>query len=404
MTLFRALTNRSFILLWIGQLTSSIGDFLYEIVLAWWVLQQTGSALMMGAVLTCSFVPMVLCSLLGGAVVDRVPRLHVMLASDLVRGLIVAGVTSLALRQSLQVWHVLIASVMFGTIEAFFRPAYAALVPELVPAQDLPSANALTGLSLQIGRIAGPALGATVIALVGTSGAFAFNGATFFISAACLLPLLSSASSPRDAAAPATNLLHDVREGIDTVLQSPVLWITIGVSALINITLAGPYSVAMPLLVKNHLAGDVGALGLLYAVFPIGYILGGIWLGRLGAIRHRGRMVYLGLMLAGLMLALFGLTVPLLVLVVAAIVNGAALGVQSQVWTNILQDVVPSERLGRVASIDSLGSFALLPLGFAIAGWATDLLGPAAIFTLGGGMTALIALVALAHPAIRTFD
>src|SRR4051812_22897406 len=107
MTLFRALSNRSFALLWIGQTISSIGDFLYEIVLAWWVLQQTGSALIMGAVLTCAFVPMVLCSLLGGVVVDRLPRIHVMLVSDLVRGVIVAGVTILAVQQSLQVWHVL---------------------------------------------------------------------------------------------------------------------------------------------------------------------------------------------------------------------------------------------------------------------------------------------------------
>jgi DHA3 family tetracycline resistance protein-like MFS transporter len=358
----------------------------------------------MGAVLTCAFVPMVLCSLLGGVVVDRLPRIHVMLFSDLVRGVIVAGVTILALQQSLQVWHVLVASVIFGTVDAFFRPAYTALIPELVVSEHLPSANALTSMSLQIGRIVGPALGAAVIALVGTSGAFAVNGLSFFISAACLLPLLHGAKSPRDAAAPATSMLRDVREGIETVLQSPVLWITIAVSALTNITLAGPYSVAMPLLVQNHLAGDVGTLGLLYAVFPIGYILGGVWIGRFSTIRQRGRIVYLGLILAGLMLALFGWPVPLLVLVVAALVNGAALEIQGQVWMNILQDVVPRERLGRVASIDSLGSFALLPLGFAIAGWAADLLGPAAIFTIGGGMTALIALVALAHPAIRAFD
>jgi MFS family permease len=224
------------------------------------------------------------------------------------------------------------------------------------------------------------------------------------ISAACLLPLLRGARSPRDAAAPATSMLRDAREGIETVLQSPVLWITIAISAFTNITLAGPYSVAMPLLVKDHLAGDVGTLGLLYAVFPVGYLLGGVWIGRFSSIRQRGRIVYLGLILAGLTLALFGLPVPVLVLVAAALVNGAALEIHGQVWMNILQDVVPSERLGRVASIDSLGSFALLPLGFAIAGWATDQLGPAAIFTIGGGMTALIALVVLTHPAIRAFE
>jgi DHA3 family tetracycline resistance protein-like MFS transporter len=160
------------------------------------VVQKTGSALIMGTVLTCSFVPMVLCSLFAGVVVDRLPRVQVMVVSDLVRGVIVAGVTILAMRQALEVWHVLVASVVFGTVDAFFRPAYIALVPELVPSEHLPSANALTSLSIQIGRIAGPALGATVIALVSTSGAFAFNGLSFFICAACLLPLLKRTTSP----------------------------------------------------------------------------------------------------------------------------------------------------------------------------------------------------------------
>ncbi len=91
-------------------------------------------------------------------------------------------------------------------------------------------------------------------------------------------------------------------------------------------------------------------------------------------------------------------------LILAAVVNGAALEVQSLIWTNTLQEVVPSERLGRVASIDQLGSYVLLPIGFAITGWATTLLGPATVFVLGGGITACLALVALEHPAVRRFD
>ena len=142
----------------------------------------------------------------------------------------------------------------------------------------------------------------------------------------------------------------------------------------------------------------------MYAVFPIGYLLGGIWLGHLIRIRRRGLLSYAGLLIASIMLALFGLDVPIAVLILAALINGAALEVQSLIWTNTLQEIVPSERLGRVASIDQLGSYVLLPVGFAVTGWATTLVGPAPVFVLGGGITAGLALLALAHPAVHRFD
>jgi hypothetical protein len=113
---------------------------------------------------------------------------------------------------------------------------------------------------------------------------------------------------------------------------------------------------------------------------------------------------YGGLLAAGLMILAFGLPVPLIALVLAALINGAALEIEGLIWTNILQETVPGERLGRVSSIDSLGSFALLPIGFALAGWATDRLGAAPVIVIGGGLTAIVALLALGHPAIRTLD
>ena len=403
--LFRSLTYRPFAWLWSGQTISRVGDYLYQVALAWWVLEKTGSATAMGTVLICSFAPMLLLLLVGGVVVDRLPRAPVMLASDLIRGVVVTAVAILAFSELLQIWHILLASLLFGLVDAFFQPAYTALVPQLTPREHLSSANSLTSMSHQLGRIVGPMLGAALIALGGTAGAFLIDGLSFFISAACLLPLLAVSASP--AHAPETrraSVLRDVRAGIDTVIGSPVLGISMVVFSLCNIALAGPYAVALPFLVQEHLKGDVGALGLLYAIFPIGYIVGGAWLGRLARIRRRGPTAYGALIAAGLMLAVFGLPVPLVGLALAALVNGAALEIASLIWTNILQEVVPGDRLGRVASIDSLGSFALLPLGYALAGWATDLFGAALVFVVGGALTAGFALLGLTHPMLRALD
>jgi len=412
LSLLRAFHHRFFALVWIGQTLSRIGDFLYQVALAWWVLQKTGSAAAMGTVLVVSFTPMLLFFLICVVAVDRFSRARLMLLSDLLRGAVVGMVAMLAFTDLLEIWHVYVAGLIFGFVDAFFQPAYTAMVPTLVPPEALSSANSLSSMSVQTGRIAGPLLAAGMIGLGGTPLAFALNALTFFISAAFLVPLLRLPPPERALAANddagteqrPTGVLRDVREGIATVLDTPWLLIGITVFALTNVTLAGPYSVAMPFLVKDHLHQDVAVLGFLYSMFPIGYLIGGVWLGRRTRIKRRGPIIYGGMAVAGLMLSLFGLSLPIAVLAMAALVNGAALEAGNLAWLSALQELVPNEKLGRVSSIDMLGSFVLLPIGFGLTGWLAEQIGPAQVFTLGGAIAAVLALLALTHPAVRGLD
>lgn len=275
MSLFRSLRHRPFACLWGGQTVSRVGDYLYQVALAWWVLEKTQSAEAMSAVLIFAFAPMLLFLLVGGVAVDRFSRVKIMLASDLARGLIVGLVAALAFFDRLEVWHVYLASLIFGFVDAFFQPAFTALVPALTPPDDRHSANSLSSLSVQLGRIVGPALGAAGLSFFGAAGAFALNAASFFVSGALLLPLLAvydrAASAPKPQAsgeARKASLFREAREGLDIILASPVLWASIITFALTNVTLAGPFSVALPFLVKEHLKADANTLGLLYAVSP----------------------------------------------------------------------------------------------------------------------------------------
>ncbi len=109
-------------------------------------------------------------------------------------------------------------------------------------------------------------------------------------------------------------------------------------------------------------------------------------------------------MVAGLMLLTFGLPLPVLVLGLAAIINGAALEMGSLAWTNTLQETVAVEKLGRVYSIDMLGSYVLLPIGYALTALMTELIGPATVFLLGGGITVVLAVLGLMHPRIRAWS
>jgi MFS family permease len=407
-TFFTSLRQRQFAWLWTGQTISRLGDSLYNVALAWWVLQATGSAAAMGTVLIFSFAPMLLFLLIGGVAVDRLPRLRVMFASDVASGLVVLIVAALAGLGRLQVWHVYIASMLFGFLQAFFFPAYSAVVPELTPAEALPSANSLTSLSQQLSGIVGPAIGAWLVAAYGTPAAFAVNGLSFFVAAACVLPMLGQAEPVR-AAGERSNAWRDLREGIGLVLHEPWLWITITVFSLINITISGPRSVALPFLVQRTLHSGVSALGLLYSAGAVGAVLGSLWLGSLKRLRRRGLLAYGATVICGLAGAGFGLAplVPALAIALAAassFVMGACISAFSLVWTNTLQEQVPRDKLGRVSSIDALGSFALLPLGYGLTGWATDRFGPPLVFIAGGAATALMAFAAWLHPAIRNLD
>jgi MFS family permease len=139
--LFRSFSSRSFALVWAGQTLSRVGDFLYQVALAWWVLEKTGSATAMAKVLIFSFAPMLVFLLIGGVAVDRLPRIGVMFASDIGRGVVMAAVAALAFAGALEIWHLYVASLVFGVVDSFFQPAYVAAVPELVPEEHLPSAQ-----------------------------------------------------------------------------------------------------------------------------------------------------------------------------------------------------------------------------------------------------------------------
>jgi hypothetical protein len=404
--LFRALRHRPFALLWSGQSISRLGDGIYRVALAWWVLEHTGSAVAMGSVFVCSFTPMLLFLLVGGVAVDRFRRVDLLLASDLLSGAVVTAVAVLALTARLELWHVYAAAFLFGLVSAFFQPASTAVVPDVTPASRLPSANALTALSGRVMGIAGPAVGAGVIALGGTPLAFALDGASFFLSAACLVPLRGLATAPGTRTA---SLLGDLREGVGTVLGMPWLRLEIIIVSVLNVTQATPFQVGLPFLLREHLRAPVGALGAVYSASALGATAVALWLGQTTALRGRGAMIAMAWLVDSLVLVLYGLPavglpLPLPAVWLGALVSGGAGAMSNLVFLNTLQALVPRAALGRVSSVAFLGGFALLPAGLGLAGWAIERLGAPVVFLLGGGLSVGLALLALLHPSLRAVD
>jgi DHA3 family tetracycline resistance protein-like MFS transporter len=403
MTIFRAFTHRSFVLLWSGQTISRLGDSLFTIALAWWVLQKTRSATAMGIVLICSIVPFLLFLLFGGVAGDRLPRIRLMLGSDLIRGGVVMLIAFLAFQQWLELWQIFALSALFGTVDAFFAPAYRALVPDLVSVEMLPSANSLTSLGAQAPQFIGPAIGALIIALGGTALAFALDGISFAISALCLaaLPKMPVLRLPAEKEA---GVLHDIRKGITTVLRDPWLWLTLVIASVSTIFLVGPAEAALPLLVKERFGEHVGFYALLTTLSALGSIGAAFWLGHFKRLHRRGLLTYGAWLLASLMLLAVGLPIGVVGVSLAFFIQGAAFSTLGLSWMNTLQEFVPADLLGRVSSLDYLVSAGLLPIGYGLAGIAADRFGASLVFVLGGAIAASIIALGLLHPAIRAVD
>lgn len=446
----RALRSRRFALLWGGQTISAVGDGAFFTALAWQVLLLTGSATAMGVTLVAETIPLLLFMLVGGVVADRLPRRLTLLWSDGGRAVVTLLVAALGLSGLLQFWHLIALAALFGLADAFFRPAYQSIPPELVPVEDLPSANALTGFSRSVTMLVGPAIGATLVSVAAPAGAFAFDGLTFIISAVCLL-LMGRVDSPSHSAVPATQpsapaeqaselapvsagllpgvqldaptpsdapaavkrgrglrgIIADIREGVGYVTRSPWLWVTIMIASLGNVAFA-PLQVALPRLVRDTYHQGVWLLGAILSAVAVGSIISTLVMGQFKRTRHRGVVAYSALVVSSSALALFGAPLvsragPALALASGALL-GAGLGVFELIWATTMQEIVPSDKLGRVSSVDWLGSLSLQPIGLAVMGALTDAIGPAWVFIAGGVFSLLLTLLGLLSRGIRELD
>lgn len=421
----RALQHRSFALLWLGQTTSMMGDGAYATALAWQVLVMTGSASAMGIVLVAANIPMIVLTLIGGVAADRLPRRLVLLVADAGRAVAVLAITVLGIFHLLQLWHLIVLSLLFGVAKGFFYPAYRSIPPQLVVKESLPSANGLVSLSEQIGDLVGPLLGAFCVVLAGPISGFAFDGLTFIVSALCLAWIRypgkqearrleqpnetgQSVIAQRSLSNAAKSVLKDIREGFSYVLHSRWLSVSILIAAVANVGLSGSLAVALPKLVYNVYNSGVWSFGVIVTADSLGIVSATFLVGQIRILRRRGLIAYLAMALCGLALVIFGIPLPHSIVPVVAIIAGFILGCSigffSIIWITVIQELVPEDILGRVNSIDLLGSLGLLSVGYAVVGILVDHIGPTPVFIASGGLIAVLALLALCVREIRRLD
>ena len=180
------LAVRDFRLLSLGQLTSTAGDFCYAVALPWLVLSGNGGTVLLGTVLACYGVPRTVLIPVGGVLADKLSPRAVMLAADAVRCVLVAILAVLAARSLVSIGYLGPVAALIGAGEGLFLPASAAIMPSLLPTEQLQAGNGLSAAMIQAGSLIGPVLGGILVSTAGSTSAFAVDAASFAVSAASL--------------------------------------------------------------------------------------------------------------------------------------------------------------------------------------------------------------------------
>ena len=407
--LLAPLANRDYRFVWLGESISLLGDQFNTVALAWLVLGLTGSGFALGAILIAAAIPRGVFLLVGGVLSDRISPRDLALASNVLRAILTTIVAALVIGERVELWHLAAVGVVFGTVDAVFLPAINTLVPRLVPSERLAAANAmLQGTGQLVGTI-GPAVAGFSVALVGVGAAFVVDAASFAVAALMLWFVRSGATPGRgsdDGAPPeaapdgeppphAQSIRASLTEGGRVVLGDPVMRSIVVLSTAANLAFTGATVVGLPWLVLVRFGADAAALGLVFAAFGAGSLVGVIAAGSLPHPRRFGAMVLAFVLIMGIGLAAIGLAPSLPVAGVILFGIGALNG-----WVNIVviawvQGKTDPVMLGRTMSFLMLGSVVAAPLSLAIAALIVDA-NATALFLAAGFLVIASAAVALA--------
>jgi MFS family permease len=398
--LLAPLRHRDFRVLWAGMTVSLLGDGVFLIAIAWetYALWNAPAALsIVGIGMT---VPTVAFLLVGGVVSDRHDRRRVMACADGLRAAAVGVLAVLVVTGALRLWELVALVAIYGAGTAFFTPAFEAIVPDLLPSDALPAANALDQFVRPIAmRLAGPVIGGGLLAL-STGVAFAVDALSF---AATFVAVLAIRPRPRAATADASSRAA-LKEGLRFVRSRTWLWGTLLSAAIAYLVFLGPVEVLLPFVVKNELHSTPGTLGLVLAAGGVGAVGAAAYMGRRGHPRRDVTVMYVTWTLATIAVAGYGLATAAWQLMLACLAFNALEAAGTIVWATIKQRHVPGRLLGRVSSLDWLLSIGLLPLSFALTAPVAALIGVRATLVGAAFIGAAVTLGAYFLPGMTDIE
>jgi MFS family permease len=387
--------SRNFRLLLACDVTNGIGTAVATVAIPFAVLAIGGSAADVGWVATAALVPMIAFLLLGGVAGDRFARHKVMMAANATQGAAQAVAAILMLTGTARIWELLVLAAVRGMGLGFYYPASQGLLPQTVPENDRAQANALARTGRNGAGITGASLGGILVGLAGPGWGLAVDAISFAIATA----LRAGMRFPALPAVRGESTLHQLRVGWREFLARRWLWVIVLTFTLMTAVTSGTINVLGPVVADAQLGG-ARSWGLIVASYGLGAVLGGLVM-----MRYRPqRMLLVAMTAAGVFaILLFALAVPLAVplIMAAALLVGLSSEVFMVNWVTTMQQEIPHDLMSRLSSFDAFGSFALAPVGVAVAGPLATSFGTSPVLVAGGLVIVGVTLPVLLVPEVR---
>jgi MFS family permease len=371
-----ALRERNFVLYVVGQFTSQLGSWIEMTAVSWILYEMTNSPLLLGLSGLFRATPMILLSLFGGAVADRVPRRMLLLLTEstMMVGSFVMGM--LAVTHQLQFWHLYLLSVVSGTLSAFSMPSRHALFAGLVPRSAMQSAVTFNSVAVRSGGFIGPSIAGLALAFGGYAFPFFLNAASF-LGMLVALVAMRLPTAKAESTLPRLSLARDMVGGVEFVWHSPMLKVALGLE--LTTGLFGHNTALITILARDVLGAGPEGLGLLLSAIGAGAFLGMALLLIFEVQRHIRLILTVGTFYTVLWAAV-GLSHWLWLTTVLLFALGTADGVWSVMRNTIAQLVVSDALRGRVMSVVMVVTRGSSQLGRVQSGALVGLIGgPAAV-------------------------
>ncbi|VXC32678.1 Putative transmembrane efflux protein [Arthrobacter sp. 9V] len=400
----RPFAHREFRVLISALSISIFGSGMWAVAMVYEVIHLGGGPLELSLVATAASIGLVGFVLAGGIAADRFPQRILIIAVEGANLAVIASITALALFNVIELWHLAVGAFVIGVGQAFFFPAYSAMLPRILPADDLLAANGLEGTVRPVlQQAAGPAIAGILVAVLSPAHAVA-GVAVCHLLAFGMVNLLSrqapgdpavGGNGPDTAATGKSSLFKDLREGFSYTVRTPWLLWTLIWACLSVLFLIGPIEVLLPFVVRDQLGGDSRTFGFLLAVMGVGSAAAALATATVRLPRRYLTVMVVTWGLGSLPVAAIGFMDNFWVLGAAMLIFGATEGVGMVIWGTLLQRRVPRHLLGRISSLDFFVSLALMPVSMALAGPMAEVVPIWLIFFIAGLVCPIMAFVAL---------
>ncbi|MEY3472716.1 MAG: hypothetical protein RLY22_219 [Actinomycetota bacterium] len=382
---------------------SNFGNGMSPVALAFGVLDIAGAdAGSLSLVQGARTVPILLLLIVGGTIADKYGRAKVMGLADMWLSVLILIAAWSFITGSPSVWLLTIVGLLSGLLNGIWYPAFAGLVPIIVPESKLQSANAAIGFGSNIAFMFGTAGAGLVVLYFGVGWALVIDALTFLIAGALVYPLSKLPQPGQAVQGEKVNFLRELKLGWKEFKTRTWLVTIVVAFAFINMTFEAIWAVLGALQTREHYDG-AATWGLVLGFMSLGFLIGTVIANKIRP-RYPLRLVMILMLAEPVFTLAFGTVQPIIVLLLSAIAVGIAMDIFYVMWATTIQQNVPSESLSRVNSYDSFGSFVFGPLGIIVAGPLAIAIGINETLIIGAAVSALAIVGSLMIPSVRNLE